>query len=82
MKNSFLVSDVGNNIMSEECSIANEALVFLVVGINKLWKIPVGSFLINGMNGEQKANLVNHCLSMLHNCGIYIKTLTYDGAAV
>lgn len=32
-------------------------------------------------NGERKANLVNQCLSMLHDCGIHIKTLTFDGAA-
>jgi len=73
--------DVGNNIANDECSIAKEALVFLIVGINELWKIPVGYFLINGINGEQKANLVNQCLSMLHDCGIHIKTLTFDGAA-
>lgn len=73
--------DVGNNIASEECSFAKEALVFLVVDINESWKIPVGYFFINGMNGEQKASLVNQCLSMLHDCGIHIKTLTCDGAA-
>ncbi|EZA46655.1 THAP domain-containing protein, partial [Ooceraea biroi] len=73
--------DVGNNITSEECSIAKEALVFLVVGINELWKIPVAYFLINGINGEQKANLIIQCLLLLHDCGIHIKTVTCDGAA-
>ncbi|EZA48371.1 THAP domain-containing protein [Ooceraea biroi] len=73
--------DVGNNITNEECSIAKEALVFLVVGINELWKIPVAYFLINGINGEQKANLIIQCLSLLHDCGIHIKTVTRDGAA-
>lgn len=38
-------------------------------------------FLFNGINGEQKANLVNQCLSLLLDCGIHIKTLTCDGAA-
>lgn len=36
--------DVGNNIASKKCNIAKEVLVFLVVGINELWKIPVGYF--------------------------------------
>jgi len=44
--------DIGDNIASDESSIAKEALVFLVVGINKLWKMPIAYFLINGMHGE------------------------------
>lgn len=50
--------------------------MLILSGINELWKIPVGYFLINGMNGEQRL-----ILSMLHDCGIHIKTLTFDGAA-
>ncbi|EFN70574.1 THAP domain-containing protein 9, partial [Camponotus floridanus] len=73
--------DMGDNIASEEHSIAKEALVFLVVGVNEMWKIPVGYFLINSITGEQKANLVMQCLSLLHNAGICIKSLTCDGAA-
>jgi len=73
--------EMGDNIASEDQSIAKEALVFLVVGINKMWKMPVGYFLINSITGEQKANLVVQCLSLLHNTGICIKSLTCDGAA-
>lgn len=73
--------DLGDNIDIEEHNVAKEALVFLVVGINELWKIPVGYFLINSLTGEQKANLVIQCLSFLHNSGICIKSITCDGAA-
>lgn len=73
--------DMGNNIANEEHNIAKEALVFLVVGVNELWKVPVGYFLINSITGEQKANLVFQCLSLLHNCGICIKSVTCDGVA-
>lgn len=37
---------------------AKEALVFMATGIEESWKIPVGYFLISGLNAEQKRNLV------------------------
>ena len=40
---------------------AKEALVFMAVSINETWKIPLGYFLIDGLSGEEKANLVNEC---------------------
>lgn len=73
--------DINNTIANEEHNIAKEALVFLVVGINESWKIAVEYFFINGINGEQKANLILQCLSMLHDCGFCIKSLTCDCAA-
>jgi len=38
---------------------AREALVFLLVAINSHWKIPIAYFLTNGLNTQEKANLVN-----------------------
>ena len=60
---------------------AREALVFLIVALNSRWKIPVGYFLINGLSAESKANLIINCLSQIHNTGVIVKTLTFDGAA-
>lgn len=37
---------------------AKEALVFMLVAINSNWKIPVAYFLVNGLNSQEKANLV------------------------
>lgn len=58
---------------------AREALVFMVTCVNDGWKIPVGYFLIDGCNGEQKANLVKQCICLLINCGINVLSLTFDG---
>ena len=49
---------------------AKDALVFLVVAQKCRWKIPVGYFLTNGLNTEEKANWVKGCLIMMNNIGV------------
>lgn len=73
--------DFGPNI---DCgnTIAKEALVFLVNMINQPLKIPIGYFLINGINAEQKSNLVIQALTALHENNINIIAITFDGAPV
>jgi hypothetical protein len=56
-------------------------LVFLIVGVNCRWKIPVGYFLVKSTTAEEKANLVKGCLYMLHKAGAKVISLTFDGAA-
>jgi len=60
---------------------AREALVFLLVAINSHWKILIAYFLTNGLNTQEKANLVNTVLSFVHDKGVSVKTFTFDGAA-
>lgn len=60
---------------------AMEALVFMLVPINSQWKIPVDYFLTNGLNTNEKANLVNTVLFFVYDTGVTVKTLTFDGAA-
>ena len=58
---------------------AKEALVFMAVSINETWKIPLGYFLIDGLSGEERANLVEECLTRLHEIGTPGESLTCDG---
>lgn len=60
---------------------AKEALTFMLVALNSNWKVPIAYFLINGITSEDKANLVNICLTKVHDTGIVVKSLTFDGAA-
>jgi len=39
--------------------VAKEVIVFLIVALNSHWKIPVGYFLIGGLNAPERAKLVN-----------------------
>lgn len=58
---------------------AKEALVFLATAINGSWKIPVGYFLVDGVTGSQRATLVKQCLELLHETGVHVTSLTFDG---
>lgn len=58
---------------------ATQALVFMLVAINSNWKVPVGYFLINGIGSTEKSNLVNTCIELVHEIGVQIRTLTFDG---
>jgi hypothetical protein len=71
----------GANIDSDSLPLAKEALVFLIVGVNCRWKMPVGYFLVKSTTAEEKANLVKGCLYMLHKAGAKVISLTFDGAA-
>ena len=51
----------------------------MVVASNASWKIPVGYFLVNGMNGQERANLVITCLKKLHEVDVDVVSLTCDG---
>lgn len=58
---------------------AKEALVFLLVPINASWKIPIGYFLINGVNSEQKVALLTEAIHLVEEAGVGIKAVTFDG---
>ena len=60
---------------------AREALVFMIVCLTEYWKLPVGYFLINGLGGQERANLVNLCLMKLEECRVKVVSLTFDGCS-
>jgi len=72
--------DMGPNIECSEAQIAKEALVFVVNCINESWKIPIGFFFVSTVGAEQKCNLVIQALTLLHNHGMNVISITFDGA--
>lgn len=57
---------------------ANQVIVFMMVGINKKFKIPVGYFLIRTLNAQQKKNLLSICIDKIVETGV--KLVGIDGA--
>jgi len=57
-------------------------LVFLAVGINGYWKLPIGYFLIDGLNGQERANLLQKAIELLPNTGVKINSITFDSTSV
>lgn len=73
--------DVGTDLDDDTLPVATEALTFLAVAIDDHWNMPVGYFLIDGLSALERSNLVEKCLCKLHAIGLYVVSLTIDGAA-
>lgn len=73
--------DFGTKLDDDSLPVAKEALTFMVVGINDNFKLPVGYFLIDGLDAMARSNLVNQCIEKLHSVDINVASLTFDGAA-
>ena len=71
--------DVGSGTVDDSMPVAKEAMVLMAVAINESWKILVGYFLIDGMTGEERANVIKDCLHQLHDIGVRTISLTCDG---
>ncbi|GFR77033.1 THAP domain-containing protein 9 [Elysia marginata] len=73
--------DMGTQMDNDSLPVAKEALAFMLVSLNDSWKVLLGYFLIAGLNGEERKSLVNSALEKLHDIGVYVVSLTHDGAA-
>jgi len=71
--------DVGSSIEDDSTPVATEALVLMLVCLNGNWKVPCGYFLIDGMTGDERANIINQCLLKLYDVGVYVASVTCDG---
>jgi len=71
-----------NNVDGDEQPEAKNALMFLVVGINGYWKLPIGYFFINGLSGTERSNLLETAIALITETGANLHSVTFDGAAV
>lgn len=71
--------DVGSGVFDDAAPMAKDAFVLIAVCVNGSWKISLGYFLINGLGGAEKANVVEECFERIHQCGVTAVSLTCDG---
>jgi len=70
----------GNDIYIEESdTLANEALVFMLVALNSKWKWPTGYFLKKSLSGTILAELI---LTLTSDSELKVRSITCDGANV
>lgn len=69
------------NEMPDHSVPAKGAMVFMVSGIQDSWKIPVAYFFIAGMNAEEQKTTIETILISLHEAGVTIVSLTFDGTS-
>lgn len=71
----------GNELYLEgNDTVATEALVFMLVGINGKWKWPIGYFLIDKIKAIVQAELIKIALTLANDAGVRVRSLTCDGA--
>lgn len=73
--------DFGTGIDDDSLPTAKDALVLMAVSLNSSWNVPCGYFLIDGLSGLEKANLVEICLRKLHDVGVKVAAFTCDGTS-
>ncbi|KAF0706885.1 THAP-type domain-containing protein, partial [Aphis craccivora] len=76
--------NMGTNVVydSDEIPLAKNALVFLVVGMNGYWEVPVGYFLIDGLTGIERGKLLAKAIDLITETGANLHSVTFDGASV
>lgn len=62
--------------------LARNALVFLVVGLNAYWKLPIAYFLIDSMTGTERGNLIKKAIELISVIGAHVHSVTFDGTNV
>lgn len=60
-------------------SLAKDALVYLVSGVNNAFKIPVAYFFINGLVAHEKAAITIEILRRLSLIGVTTVSIIFDG---
>ena len=62
--------NIGNGNVDDTTPMANDALAIIAEPVNPCWKVPIDYFLIDGMSGGEKANLISESLPRLHTAGV------------
>ncbi|KAF0751848.1 protein ALP1-like [Aphis craccivora] len=65
---------------NDEIPKARNALVFLVVGMNGYWKLPI--ILIDSLSGKERSNLLKTAIDFICETGAHLNSVTFDGASV
>lgn len=69
----------GQDMNDEQKTVARQAIVFILNGINANFEFPVAYYFINTLKHESRNNLLNEIIAAVTECGICISNITFDG---
>lgn len=69
----------GDDPQKETKTIAKQAIVFMLKGINVNFEYPISYYLIASLKYDQRAKLLTDVISTVSRCGIRIFNITFDG---
>lgn len=58
---------------------AASSVVLMIIGVNGHWKIPIAYYFIESLNDMERANIVNDTLIYIHETGVLVTSITFDG---
>lgn len=64
---------------NEDVRIANNAIVFMLNGINIDFTIPVAHYFIGSLLAVEKANLIEEVIKAISACGVRVLNISFDG---
>lgn len=64
---------------SQQLDVANQALVFIVNGVNYPIQLPIAYYFIKKMDGDGKKKLVGEIIGHLIDCDLIVSNVTFDG---
>lgn len=66
--------DLGTNSTydGDDIPLAKNALVFLIVSMNGYWKLPIGYFLIDGLNEQERGKLLKIAIDLINDTGAHL----------
>ncbi|XP_061466907.1 LOW QUALITY PROTEIN: DNA transposase THAP9 [Rhineura floridana] len=76
-----LVDFGAGNYDADEVLAAGEALLFVAVGFQGQWILPLGYFLLATLRGDIQAQLLCHCILKLYDIGVQVISVTSDATA-
>lgn len=62
-----------------EMPVANNAIVFMVNGINLEVNLPVAHYFINTLCADEKIALMTTVVNEIRKCGVRVLSITFDG---
>lgn len=79
-KNKFIgFISYGSKDNNGELPVAQQALVFLITGINFEMSIPIAHFFITTLTATQKAFLIKEIIKEITKTGVKVVNITFDG---
>lgn len=78
----YISLGTGRSNDGDDLPFARNAFMFLVVGLNDYWKLPIAYFLIDGMAGAERENYLIKAIELISEAGAHINSVTFDGTYV
>lgn len=65
--------------VNKKLDVANQALVFIVSGINDSFELPIAHYFTKSMDANAKKRLLEQIIEKIMDCGAVVKSLACDG---